>query len=44
MHVVITVPGIMGTELLLGDERVWPPTPLETQLGYKRIRSSPAPI
>lgn len=40
MHVVCVVPGIMGTELLLEEggatERVWPPTPLETQFGYKR--------
>ncbi len=42
MHVVFMVPGIMGTELFLpspagGDaEKVWPPTPLETQFGYKR--------
>ena len=42
MHIVIVVPGIMGTELLLptpdGIEKVWPPTPLETQLGYKRTQ------
>ena len=41
MHVVVVVPGIMGTELLLheeggGAERVWPPTAAETQFGYRR--------
>jgi phospholipase A1 len=42
MHAVIVVPGIMGTELFLPgsasapDEKIWPPTALETQFGYKR--------
>ena len=42
MHAVIVVPGIMGTELFLpgsasaADEKIWPPTALETQFGYKR--------
>ncbi|MES2044607.1 MAG: hypothetical protein V4475_12070 [Pseudomonadota bacterium] len=48
MHAVFVVPGIMGTELLLpvvsGEpERVWPPTPLETQFGYKRTRKLASP-
>lgn len=37
MKALIFVPGIMGTELFLGDEKLWPPKPLETQFGYKRI-------
>jgi hypothetical protein len=42
MHAVFVIPGIMGTELILPGaadapaEKVWPPTPLETQFGYKR--------
>jgi phospholipase A1 len=42
MHAVFVIPGIMGTELFLPDdsggrgEKVWPPRPLETQLGYRR--------
>lgn len=42
MHVVVVVPGTMGTELFLpgaagkAPEKVWPPEPLETQFGYKR--------
>jgi pimeloyl-ACP methyl ester carboxylesterase len=41
MHVVVFVPGTMGTELFLpgggaSPEKVWPPEPLETQFGYKR--------
>jgi len=37
MKIAFLVPGIMGTRLSLGAEEVWPPTPLETQFGYKRI-------
>ncbi len=42
MHLVVFIPGIMGTRLELRKpgqepEEVWPPTPLETKLGYKRI-------
>lgn len=42
MHAAVVVPGIMGTELFLpsnngaAPEKVWPPTALETQFGYKR--------
>lgn len=42
MHIVIVIPGIMGTALELPaldggkSEMVWPPTPLETKFGYKR--------
>lgn len=42
MHTVIVIPGIMGTALELPaadggkSESVWPPTPYETQFGYKR--------
>lgn len=43
MHAVVVVPGIMGTELFLPaaegsaeKEKVWPPTALETQFGYRR--------
>jgi len=35
---IVFVPGTMGSELVLPDgEVVWPPTALETQLGYGRI-------
>lgn len=37
MKIALVVPGIMGTRLSLDGEEVWPPTPLETQFGYKRI-------
>lgn len=42
MHIVVFIPGIMGTRLELkapdgSVEEVWPPTPLETKFGYKRI-------
>lgn len=37
MKIALVVPGIMGTRLSLEGEEVWPPTPLETQFGYKRI-------
>ncbi|MCO8146609.1 alpha/beta fold hydrolase [Rhodovulum tesquicola] len=37
MKVAFLVPGIMATRLALGAEEVWPPTPLETKFGYKRI-------
>lgn len=42
MDVVVLVPGIMGTELYVpkanGEEKIWPPTPIETQFGYKRCK------
>lgn len=35
---VVFVPGIMGTQLNLPDgSQVWPPTPLETVVGYNKI-------
>lgn len=34
---VVFVPGIMGTELKLGSEVVWPPKVTETIFGYNRI-------
>lgn len=38
MKAVVFVPGTMGTELLSGSgEKLWPPKPLETQFGYRRI-------
>jgi phospholipase A1 len=42
VHAAVVVPGIMGSELVWGkaqgnNEKIWPPTPLETQFGYKRI-------
>lgn len=37
MKIALLVPGIMGTRLSLEGEEVWPPTPMETQFGYKRI-------
>ena len=44
MKAAVVVPGIMATRLILpaaatgdADEEVWPPTPLETQFGYRRI-------
>ncbi len=37
MKAVVFVPGIMGTKLFLGNEELWPPRPLETQLGYDRV-------
>jgi pimeloyl-ACP methyl ester carboxylesterase len=35
--VIVFLPGIMGSELQLGSEVVWPPTVSETVFGYKRI-------
>lgn len=49
MLAVIVVPGIMGTELFLprpgdaGAEKVWPPTPWETQFGYDRREKLASP-
>jgi pimeloyl-ACP methyl ester carboxylesterase len=38
MKVVVFVPGIMGTSLHnTAGEELWPPQPLETKLGYKRM-------
>lgn len=36
-HAIVFLPGIMGSELRLGDEVVWPPKAQETILGYKRL-------
>lgn len=37
MDCIVFVPGIMGTRLSApGGDEVWPPTVLETQLGYQR--------
>ncbi|WP_166618284.1 lipase/acyltransferase domain-containing protein [Paraburkholderia madseniana] len=37
MHAVFFIPGIMGTRLLGADgQEVWPPTLIETQVGYRR--------
>ncbi|KMO44383.1 hypothetical protein VQ03_03755 [Methylobacterium tarhaniae] len=37
MHVIIFIPGILGSRLSLGGEEVWPPTITEITLGYRRI-------
>lgn len=37
MHVVIFIPGILGSRLSLGTEEVWPPTLAEITLGYGRV-------
>lgn len=37
MGCIVFLPGILGSELFLEGEKVWPPTPLETQFGYDRI-------
>jgi pimeloyl-ACP methyl ester carboxylesterase len=39
MKALVFVPGTMGTELVgaASGEVVWPPAPLETQFGYKRL-------
>ncbi len=44
MHIVVFIPGIMGSRLALKQadgsvDEVWPPTPFETKFGYKRIES-----
>jgi hypothetical protein len=51
MDAVVLIPGIMGTRLILPaaapgnePEEVWPPTPLETQRGYKRIDKLQDPL
>jgi pimeloyl-ACP methyl ester carboxylesterase len=36
---IVFVPGIMGTELKLGREVVWPPKVAETIFGYNRINA-----
>lgn len=36
-HTIVFLPGIMGSELVLGDETVWPPKATETVFGYKRL-------
>lgn len=37
MGSIIFVPGILGSELFLGEEMVWPPTVAEATFGYGRI-------
>ena len=37
MKVIVLVPGIMGSELTLDGNEVWPPTVGEIQFGYNRI-------
>lgn len=38
MQAVVFIPGIMGSKLFAADnEELWPPEPLETQFGYKRV-------
>jgi phospholipase A1 len=38
MKAVVFVPGTMGTSLHnAGGDELWPPRPLETKLGYKRM-------
>ena len=36
-HAIVFLPGIMGSELKLGNEVVWPPKAKETIFGYKRL-------
>lgn len=49
METAILIPGIMATRLVLPggpggrDEEVWPPTPLETQRGYRRLAKLQSP-
>lgn len=47
MKAVVLVPGVMGTELFLSRgrdrEKIWPPTPTETQFGYKRSKELQSP-
>ena len=37
MHVVVLVPGIMGSRLALNGAELWPPTPREAVFGYGRV-------
>jgi len=37
MHVLVLVPGIMGSRLALNGDEVWPPTPAEFLFGYGRL-------
>ncbi|HXZ85495.1 MAG TPA: hypothetical protein VEI82_08405 [Myxococcota bacterium] len=37
MRTIVLLPGIMGSELVLGREQIWPPTPRELVFGYGRI-------
>lgn len=37
MKLLVVVPGIMGSELRLPDEKVWPPKVREVIFGYKRL-------
>lgn len=36
MGCIVFLPGILGSELRLGDELVWPPTAREAAFGYGR--------
>lgn len=37
MHVLVLIPGIMGSRLALNGDEVWPPTAAEFLLGYGRL-------
>jgi phospholipase A1 len=37
MGSIIFLPGILGSELFLNGEEVWPPTPWEAKFGYDRV-------
>jgi phospholipase A1 len=37
MGSIIFLPGILGSQLFLNGEEVWPPTPWEAKFGYDRI-------
>ncbi|HXX46755.1 MAG TPA: hypothetical protein VEN47_00915, partial [Myxococcota bacterium] len=43
MRTVVLLPGIMGSALTLEGETVWPPTPAELVLGYRRIGKLASP-
>lgn len=36
---IIFVPGILGTELFLNEDKIWPPSPSEMVTGYRRLSS-----
>lgn len=42
-HAIVFLPGIMGSELRLGDETVWPPKAHETIVGYNRLDKLQSP-
>lgn len=37
MGAVFFLPGILGTEMKLAGEKIWPPSPVEVKFGYERI-------